>query len=544
MQDRGRLLLFSSAPKSDESLLGYLLRLTGLNRLDTLSWMLQKAQIKSFVQTNVSFVFDPSINLLPLAELTGVDLVELSALFYKPIDPEKAMGDYFMFGCTVPQYMIRVRQPKVCPACLQEAQYAHRLWELSPVTACPFHRCMLLDECPSCAKRISWSRSKVSCCQCGCDWRNYEARRVEESELGVSTQIYLQCKLLTSRGTPRQQTYNSPIYNIDLKSFLSALFFIAGQYVGVVDTKGKHLAPSIRNVEIHLLLCKALAAFDKWPDNYFAFLDWRKEQARETQSAGGLRNEFSGYKSALYTQLASSQLDFMRSAFERYLSARWDGGYTAHLKRLDQTARMNGKYASRREAKSILKVGVQGVDGLINAGRLNAVIRHRAGGRMILIERRCLQEFKRELESSLYLKQVERVLGVSRERVMELVGAALLSPLRGPNIDGCGDWKFSKREVECLLAQAMGKTRVANNGAGNTVGFLMAFRTLTRVNVGMAQFLRAILDDEVTPCGKTTKPGLAALLFPKAEVSNYASKQRRKQVGETYSVIEAAVLLG
>jgi hypothetical protein len=126
---------------------------------------------------------------------------------------------------------------------------------------------------------------------------------------------------------------------------------------------------------------------------------------------------------------------------------------------------------------------------------------------------------------------------------MELVDAALLSPLRGPNIDGCSDWKFSKREVECLLAQAMGKARVAKNGAGNTVGFLMAFRTLTRVNVGMAQFLRAILDDEVTPCGKTTKPGLAALLFPKAEVSNYASKQRRKQVGETYSVIEAAVLL-
>ena len=321
MQDRGRLLLFSSAPKSDESLLGYLLRLTGLNRLDTLSWMLQKAQIKSFVQTNVSFVFDPSINLLSLAELTGVDLVELSALFYKPIDPQKAMGDYFMFGCTVPQYMIRVRQPKVCPACLQEAEYAHRLWELSPVTACPFHRCMLLDECPSCAKRISWSRSKVSCCQCGCDWRNYEARRVEESELGVSTQIYLQCKLLTSRGTPRQQTYNSPIYNVDLKSFLSALFFIASQYVGVVDTKGKHLAPSIRNAELHLLLCKALAVFDKWPNKYFAFLDWRKAQARETQSAGGLRNDFSGYKSALYTQLASSQLDFMRSAFERYLSA-------------------------------------------------------------------------------------------------------------------------------------------------------------------------------------------------------------------------------
>jgi hypothetical protein len=60
----------------------------------------------------------------------------------------------------------------------------------------------------------------------------------------------------------------------------------------------------------------------------------------------------------------------------------------------------------------------------------------------------------------------------------------------------------------------------------------------------MAQFLRAILDGEVAPCGKAAKLGLAALLFPKAEISNYASRQRREQVGETYSALEAAKLLG
>jgi hypothetical protein len=76
------------------------------------------------------------------------------------------------------------------------------------------------------------------------------------------------------------------------------------------------------------------------------------------------------------------------------------------------------------------------------------------------------------------------------------------------------------------------------------VGFLMAFRTLTRVNIGIAQFLRAVLDDEVTPCGKARKPGLSALLFPKAKISSYASTQWRKQVGEGYSVVEAAMLLG
>jgi hypothetical protein len=337
---------------------------------------------------------------------------------------------------------------------------------------------------------------------------------------------------------------NNPLYRVDLKHFLSAIFFIASQYTGGMDTKGKYLAPCLRSTELHPLLCKAFSVFDTWPDNYFAFLDWRRARASETLPIGGLRGNFSGYKSALYVQLSSSQLDFMRSAFEEYLSVRWDGGYTAHLKRLDEAVRLNGKYASRREAKRLLRVSVQGIDGLIAAGKLKAVVRHREGGRLILIERACLQELKLELEQSLYLKQTEKALGVSRKRVMELVDAGLLSPLRGPSIDGCGEWKFSKRDVTDLLARARKKVRTAKSEIGNTISFLMAFRKLARVNIGMAQFLRSILDGEIAPCGKAAKPGLAALLFSRAQVSSFACGQRRKQMGETYSAPEAAKLLG
>jgi hypothetical protein len=311
-----------------------------------------------------------------------------------------------------------------------------------------------------------------------------------------------------------------------------------------MDTKGKHLAPSMRSGKLHPLLCKALSVFDNWPNNYFTFLDWRKREFSESHHGSGLGKDFAGYKSALYTQLATSQLDFMRSAFEEYLSSRWDGGYTAHLKRLSPAARMNGRYASRREAKELLKVGVKKIDSLIAAGKLKAVVRHRKGGRLILIERNALHEFNREIEPSLYLKQVEKILGVSRKRIIELVDGGLLSPLCGPNIDGCSDWKFSDREVKGLLAQAKEKIDVSKTTPGGTVSFLMTFRKLARVNIGVAQFLTAILNDEIVPCGNSDKLGLTALLFSKAHVSDYSCRQRRKQMGETYSAREAAKLLG
>jgi hypothetical protein len=360
----------------------------------------------------------------------------------------------------------------------------------------------------------------------------------------VSRQIYLRCKLQHGKGDAELKAKDNPLSKLDLKDFLSALFFIAGQYAGVMDTKGKHLAPSMRSRKLHHLLCKAAAVYEDWPNNYFSFLDWRRAQVSETQVAEGVRRDFAGYKSALYTQLASNRLNYIRNAFEEYLSSRWDGGYTAHLRRLSDTVRRSGKYVSRREAKELLRIGVLGVDSLIAAGKLKAVVRYRKGGRLILIEREPLLAFKRELEQSLYLKQVEKFLGVSRRRVLELVDGGLLIPLRGPDVDGCSDWKFSKKDVDSLLARIEEKVTIVKTEPCTTVSFLMAFRKLTRVNIGIAQFLRAILEDEVIPCEKTAKPGLAAFLFSKADVSDYACSQRRKHTGETYSAPEAARLLG
>lgn len=449
-----------------------------------------------------------------------------------------------MYGAPVPQYMLRARHPKVCPACLREDRYARRIWDLSPVTTCPLHRCLLLDECPNCSRRLSWVRYKVSSCSCDFDWRRSETPTVSDPELEVSRQIYLRCKLQHGKGNAERKAKDNPLSKLGLKDFLSALFFIASQYAGVMDTKGKHLAPSMRSSKLHPLLCKAATVYEDWPNNYFSFLDWRRAQVPETKFAEGVRRDFAGYKSALYTQLASNRFNYMRSAFEEYLSSRWDGGYTAHLRRLSEPVRRSGKYVSRREAKKLLRVGVIGVDSLIAAGKLKAVVRYRKGGRLILIERTPLLAFKSELEQSIYLKQVEKFLGISRRRVLELVDGGLLIPLRGPNVDGCSDWKFRKKDVDSLLARVEKKLTTAKPEPCTTVSFLMAFRNLTRVNVGIAQFLQAILEDEVIPCEKTAKPGLAAFLFSKADVSDYACRQRRKQTGEAYSAPEAAKLLG
>jgi hypothetical protein len=325
---------------------------------------------------------------------------------------------------------------------------------------------------------------------------------------------------------------------LELKHLLSALFFIASQFKGIVDTKGKYFAPSMRNAETHILLCKAWEVFESWPNNYFEFLNWRRTQVAQARSASGLLRDFAQYKSALYKQLASTQLDFMRIAFEEYLISHWDGGYMSHLKRLDKTARRSWKYASRREAKELLKVGVQSIDQFIATGKLKATIRKQGKSRLILIERASLLEFKSALDQSLYLKQVQKLLGLSHGRVLELVTCGLLNPLRGPSVDGCSDWRFSEKAVKGLLEQikekVMPRTSVGRSGS---INFLTALRKLRRAQVSMGHFIRCIIDGEIHPCGVSAKRGLPALQFFEWQVTEYAYRRTRPQEGE-YSALQ------
>jgi hypothetical protein len=337
----------------------------------------------------------------------------------------------------------------------------------------------------------------------------------------------------------------NPLHGLGLKNLLSALFFIASQFKGLIDTRGKHLSPSLKNAEMHVLLCKAWEVFENWPNNYFSFLEWRREQTTKSQAVRGLRKDFSEYKTALYKQLGATELKFIQSSFEEYLATQWDGGYIGHLKRLSYTLRCSGKYASRRESKDLLKVSVDGIDKLISINSLKAVVRQQGKSRLILIDRASLQAFKRELEQSLYLKQVEYLLGVSHKRILELVHYKLLNPLRGPTVDGCSDWRFSEEEVKGLLSKIEKKVKLeAAMRDNNTINLLMALRKLNRVNVKIAQVIRAILDGEIVPCGKGEKTGLASFLFAKNLLDHYANEQRRSQIGQMFCATEAAKRLG
>lgn len=524
---RDEKLLLREKPYSDESLLGYIIRLTSLNDYDTPTWITRCAKL-GYIGHACSLVLNDYANLELLSRLSGTDINELQSLLYKSSDGSNGkFASRLIFGQSVPSYVIRVWEPKICQACIRESEYCRKVWDLIPITACPIHNCLLLDKCPKCQKRLSWVRGSIGRCPlpCGYYWHDAELQFVGDSELAVARQVYKLCGLSCGNTTSNEALSTTPLFQLTLENLTRSLLFIASQFHGVIDTKGKRFS-FLTNGEIHNLLRKASLVFANWPDSYFSFLDWRRAQSPAKKSAYGLRKDFAEYKSALYKQLSAPQLDFMRVDFEEYLIKQWDGGYATQVKRLDAVARNNGKYISRREAKDLLKVGVISIDKLIAIGRLKANVRKQGNTRLILIERASVMDFKYELDHSLYLKQVQRLLGLSYKRVLELVTYELLNPLRGPFVDRCSDWRFSNHEVRGLLNKIKEKVQpCASVETEGTIGFLMALRKLRYVPVLMGQFIQDIFSGEVYPCDVNTKPGLNAFQFSKKEITGYADKQ-------------------
>lgn len=554
MRDKSKFLLRRAEPKPDENFMGFILRLTEFNGYDTPSWIMQESGI-GYPSSRCITTTPNQIDLSTLATLTNVELSNLESLRY-PVDSlSGSILRKLFYGFPVQQYVIRPNHLKICPQCLCETAYIRRIWELVLVTACPIHGCLLLDKCPNCGKRITWARSEVAVCSCRYDWREYNSDVVAASELQVAQQIYRLCRLrVEDANTGRGDTDQiNPLYGIELQHFVAALVFIASQLDGkackkgarLIDTTGKNFARNKQNAEIHVLLCKAWSVFNNWPDNYFQFLEWRRVHIPSGRSQFGLNRDFVQYKSALYYQLASEQLDFMRTAFEEYLLTRWDGGSVSHLRRINQLLRLRSRYVSRKEAKKLLCLTGEGVDRLIAKGKLKAIVRANKGYRIILIDRSSLESFKSEVENYLNLKQVKKMLGVTKPRVFEMIEYGLLNPLKERVVDLRSDLTFSENEIKSLLATLSGKlSKTAPEAGGTSISFPEALRKLVSVNIGIAQFIQLILEGAILPVGLNTKPGLASLLFSGSQIESYRIKLERIQIGETFSAPEVAKCLG
>jgi TniQ protein len=545
MTPRRRGLVFSATPHPDESFSGYLIRLTESNHYETPSWILQLGELGSFARSE-SLAFEDGQDFSYLAHLTGVDTSELIALTYRRQGrKDNKFCNCLIFGLPVPRPAIHLNPAKVCPGCLREHGYARRIWDLSVVTTCPFHKCLLIDECPNCHRRLPFMRNRISICKCQYDWRECSLTPVEETEMELTRRVHSLCNLPGGFNTPEDGDRLGPL---QLKDLLSVVSLVTSQYYLVhyqqrkryVDTLGRWLKGAIKNTDVHALLCQTMSVFRDWPNNYFSFLEWRRQNLSSTRFIAGVKKDFGQFGSALRLRLKPAVFNFMREGFDEYLTGKWDGGYASCIWRLKRRAYKDKGFVSKQEACKSLGVGTETINQLVATGKLKGVITQQGRSRMMLIETITVDELKAERNDLLDRKQTAKRLGINTIQTEALVRANLLT--ERDSFDGRSTAFYSVKEIDGLIARATSfAPKAPRTTSEETVDFAQALYTLAcHHDIGVPELVQSILDGKIRPCGTKAKSGFTGLTFYRRDLDEYQNGIFRMRYPNTLSTYEAA----
>lgn len=546
--EKARALVMRPDPKPDESLAGYLVRLTDENRYDSPAWILSLCETRNAVLSVKTVpVLEEAVDLGRLALLTRKDENTLRALTHAWVSNPEEEPRVRLLGAELSPVMLRSRFTCVCPSCLREENYIRKIWEVALVTACPRHDCWLIESCPSCGRGLSRLRARVAECACGYDVREAEAKAASPATVAFARRVYSLCKVLPEGEPDGQDALFGPLANAELEVLLQSVLLIFWQQVG----RGDHLRPrkTLLSSPLEALgagVEQALAVFARWPDGFFELL----EDVRDVRRQGdgrfitGLQRDFGNFHKVLRAQTDESRFGFLRDAYEQYLTQEWSGGST--VKRCqcvsDEAARQR-TWLPATEVARRLGIARHWVVRLVESGRLRGKLEPTGKTRMCMVEESSVEEFAEALRAALPLAEAAKRLGVGEAAVLELVKAGCLEAFRGPTIDGFPTWSFASVQLDDLVTRVTQQCRAAGSVATFTLH--QTVRKLGRSSLrGIGGVVGAVLDGDLIPQQMASRGrGLARLLFAQEEILGLVGAHFDRRRGGL-SVVQAADQLG
>jgi len=144
-----------------ESLPGFLSRATHINSYGSMfsiaSYFGLNTNGKGLDKNQMKLLAKGSLNVSNLASFTESKTEEIrqAALDIRQPIPGTISDDYVSF-----------QRWRFCPLCVREGRPHQRAWMISFVTACPEHRCQLVDDCQACGSEYSTNHMLTRYCVC------------------------------------------------------------------------------------------------------------------------------------------------------------------------------------------------------------------------------------------------------------------------------------------------------------------------------------------------------------------------------------------
>ncbi|WP_313640565.1 TniQ family protein [Paenibacillus sp.] len=325
-------LLLHPKPYDDETLTGYLLRLS-LKNICNPKYIFSRLNYFSGKRINNYFIdiaeLDPH-DLLIISELTNNNLERILDLIIK----QNSMSNQ---SClfnekVIPLFAVCTRKAKVCPICLSENEYHRKIWCLVTVTACPHHKVMLIDSCEVCYERLSWAKGNIFRCSCGHMHKKTKGVGAVKECLKISEIMFRKLGILESNS---DNHFNEPFSCVDINCLICILTLLLRQLYKVRDSRSfAGINFSLR--EYADLQSQVLEIIESWPKGYHSFLDNIRSNQKYYDTEGNkaqIYRDFGEFYVSIFSD-KNNTYEILKLEFIEYIKKHIDEYSSASLFRI------------------------------------------------------------------------------------------------------------------------------------------------------------------------------------------------------------------
>lgn len=314
MSEKLSPLVVTPTPFQGESLMGFLLRTSQMNGYSTPGDILRYAGLTE------NQVRSARIPLDKVTRILAQNVSKLESFAYTDEGGNRYGKHFRLVGHDIHTIYLQIKGASVCPECVEELGYIDAFWDLRYAVACPHHRHVPLKQCPSCGKRLTWSRPDMLQCRCGHDLNQQtDGCLADDTVIALLEVLWrkLHHKPLTS---DRIITVGFP-----LKEFESMTL---QTFLGVIERFGRVAQKNNPSMNINEMITMVIAAnaLADWPNGIYKYLEeiGGGQHFKSDKSAFGLRKQFTTFYSSMFKSgLPVEKMGFMRKAFLSFGTDHW-----------------------------------------------------------------------------------------------------------------------------------------------------------------------------------------------------------------------------
>lgn len=538
-----RQLLFRVDPVTFESPIGYLCRVAHAHGYDGPRWLADLAGIPSGG-------FELEDRCKQLAYTLRLQATEWRRMCYMPAKGQRERRAFL--GQIIGTHQLNYTRPRVCPCCLRNRSMWWAVWDLKLVSACPIHRCLLVDLCPSCGRKLTWHRRAVHECRCGQDLREVKPEGADNRLVMINAAIWSAAGFHQDACDPEAKRVNCLPAGMSLQ--LDAMLRLI-RFLGSVHEDGRIRRKQIRpfadlDIAAKMGIGAATMLMD-WPRPFKDTLRRMANEPNHGPPALNFHKVFGNFYRHLFNVLPRKEFGFLHDAFETFVAEDWNGLVRGQHRWFSSALRTSTKWITASEGQKVYGASKKLIKNLVRRHQIKGIFVNTGLHRTeCWIWRESLRDWvaKREGERASYMSgpELKGLLGLKHETLMKIVQAGLIRYSKGVDKSFPNSFSFRREDVT-RIANAFDKSKsqtCTDVTPGSVIALGQALKNYLGRDIGLPSVIGAVIEGKLSQVGYTSAfRGIMGYLFRSDDLRQYRPSHMDATHGGFVSFREAATLL-